>query len=58
MYEAMAHLLCDPYLFDLAEVYINNAEEIYKGGQLDDQVLYKKFLFKKSSFMKKYGFFY
>lgn len=27
--EAMGHLLCDPYLFDLAEVYINKAEELY-----------------------------
>ena len=57
-YEALAHLLCDPYLFDQGEVYINKADEIYKENtDLLDQDLYRRFLLKKASFLKKYGFF-
>lgn len=29
LYEAFAHLLCDPYMFDKGEEMINKAEEIY-----------------------------
>lgn len=59
LHEALCHLFCDPYMFDKGEIQINKAEEIYTSNKdkLAD-VLYRKFLIKKSSFMKKYGFFY
>lgn len=58
LYEALAHLYCDPYMFEEGERELNKAEKIYLDNE--DKLpreLYRKFLMKKSSFLKKSGFF-
>jgi len=56
--EALAHLYCDPYLFDKAEVEMAKAERIYEEhGELLGRELHRKFLMKKSQLAKKSGFF-
>ena len=59
LYEGLAHLLCEPLLFDWAEELIDEAEFIYLKSKkhlfTDFDVI--KFMLKKSSFLKKYGFF-
>jgi hypothetical protein len=58
LYEALAHLYCDPYLFDKGEEVLIKAEEIYKKHEeVLGRDLHRKYLMKKSSLMKKYGFF-
>jgi tetratricopeptide (TPR) repeat protein len=56
LYEGLAHLYCDPLVFEKGEVYINKADAIYSAISTKNSA-YAKFLIKKSSFMKKYGFF-
>jgi hypothetical protein len=59
LYEGLAHLLCEPLMFDWAEELLDEAETIYlktkKHLFTDFDVI--KFMLKKSSFLKKYGFF-
>ena len=58
LYEALGHLYCDPYMFEEGERELKKAEKIYLDNK--DKLpteLYRKFLFKKSSFLKKSGFF-
>lgn len=50
--------MCDPYLFDIGEEALNKAEAVYKENMAKlGKDLYRKFLMKKSAFLKKYGFF-
>lgn len=56
--EALAHLYCDPYMFEHAEQELKKAERLYKDNEDKlSKILYRKFLIKKSSFLKKSGFF-
>lgn len=58
LHEGQAHLLCEPLLFDWAESHLDDAEAMYKKHSQFFTELYKfKFLIKKSSFLKKFGFF-
>ena len=58
LYEGLGHLLCEPLLFDRAEDLLDKAEELYDEHEnLFDTLDRTKFLIKKSSFLKKYGFF-
>ena len=57
-YEAIAHLWCEPLMFDRAESFIEKAEELYSSNSnLLSKVDHIKFLIKKASFLKKVGFF-
>ena len=59
LHEALAHLLCDPYLFDLGEIQLLKAEAYYLANlEILGKDLHRKFLIKKQAFYKKYGFFY
>ena len=58
LYEALGHLYCDPYMFEEGERELNKAEKIYKDNTDKLTIdLYRRFLMKKSSFLKKSGFF-
>jgi hypothetical protein len=58
MYEGQAHLVCEALLFDWAENYMQDAEALYeKHGAFFNRFDIMKFLVKKSSFLKKFGFF-
>lgn len=46
--EAIAHLLCDPYIFDQGEVYLKRAESLYlENKEALGADLYRRFLVKK-----------
>ena len=59
LYEGLAHLLCEPLMFDWSEELLNEAESVYTNTKkhlfTDFDVM--KFLLKKSAFLKKFGFF-
>ncbi|CDW78939.1 kinesin light chain-like protein [Stylonychia lemnae] len=58
LYEQLGHLYCEPYCFAEGEKELNKAEKIYlEHKDLFNKVSYRKFLIKKSSYMKKSGFF-
>ena len=55
LYEGLAHLLCEPLMFDWAEELLNEAEGVYLGNKkhLFTDLDVVKFMLKKSSFLKK-----
>ena len=58
LYEGLAHLECEALLFDWAETNIEEAEALYdKHAAVFNRIDKFKFLVKKSSFQKKFGFF-
>jgi len=58
LYEALGHLYCDPYMFSEGERELLKAEKIYnENTDKLNRDLYRKFLIKKSSYLKKSGFF-
>jgi hypothetical protein len=58
LYEGLAHLECEALLFDWADANIEEAEALYdKHAAVFNRLDKFKFLVKKSSFQKKFGFF-
>jgi hypothetical protein len=58
LHEGQAHLVCEVLLFDWAESHLDDAEALYeKHSSLFNRLDKFKFLVKKSSFLKKFGFF-
>ena len=56
--EGLGHLMCEPLLFDICEKRLDEAEALYdKHAKLFSEHARIRFLIKKSSFLKKYGFF-
>jgi hypothetical protein len=50
--------MCEPLLFDICEKRLDEAEALYdKHAKLFSEHARIRFLIKKSSFLKKYGFF-
>lgn len=58
--EALGHLMCEPLLFEKCEEQLEEAEEIYQKnkGTFFSELDIVKFNIKKSSFLKKWGFFF
>lgn len=52
-------MMCEPLMFDVCEKHLDQAEKIYEERKelfsAHDKL---KFLMKKSSYLKKYGFFH
>lgn len=58
LYEGCAHLLCEPLVFEWAEELLSEAETIYLNNEgLLTELDRAKYRIKKSSFLKKFGFF-
>jgi hypothetical protein len=56
--EGLGHLWCEPLLFDRCEEHLGKAEDLYdQYDKLFTEQDHIKFLIKKSSFLKKFGFF-
>jgi hypothetical protein len=58
--EALGHLMCEPLLFERCEKELDDVEAIYEKhrGQYFNELDIVKFNIKKSSFLKKWGFFF
>lgn len=58
LYEGLGHLNCEPLLFDRCEALLDKAEALYeKHSDILSPYLKLRFIIKKSSFLKKFGFF-
>lgn len=59
LYEGIGHLMCEPLLFDKCEELLDKAEQLYDDNEpFFTQFDRFRFLIKKSSFLKKFGFFH